>query len=308
MRSKSSPDLLAGIKQHMRQSFHFEASTVEEVRSREGEALSALPKLEGVVVEKTAVGHMHAEWVSAGQTVGNGVVLFFHGGAFISGSCATHRELAARLSQASGARVLVVEYRLAPEHPFPAANEDCLHAYRWLLEQGHSPQDIVVGGDSVGGTLTLMTLLAIRDQGLPRPAGAVLLSPHTDFIYFSSKTYVSHAQLDPTGSLRSSQLCAEYYAGSHEPRPAILSPLHMELAGLPELFIQVGDQEVLLGECQEFAERARSSGVDVELEVWEGMWCVFQQLAGILVEGQEAIGHAGSFIKRVQGRVETTHS
>lgn len=300
MTMNSSPEKLAGIKKHLRQTFDFANRSVEEIRAGEAAALAALPRSGDILTEETAVGAMHAEWVdgTAGMGTDAGVILIFHGGAFISGSCGTHRELAGRISRESGVRALIVEYRLAPEHTYPAANEDCLFAYRWLLGQGYAPEQIVLGGDSVGGTLALMTLLAIRDSGLARPAGAFLLSPHTDLIRFDSETYTTHAELDPTGSLQGSQLCGEYYAGGLHPRPADLSPLHSDLSGLPGLLIQVGDQEVLLGECIRFAEKARLAGTPVELEVWEHMWCVFQQLAAILPEGAEAIRHIGGFVRR----------
>lgn len=304
MRRISSPEKINGIKQFLRQSFNFASSTVEQVREGEGAALSRLPKLEGTRIEPVTVGRMRAEWIANGQAAverKDAAVLYFHGGAFISGSCRTHRDLAARISLASGVRVLLIEYRLAPEHPYPAANEDCLSAYRWLLEQGIPAGGIILGGDSVGGTLALMTLLTVRDMGLATPAGAFLMSPHTDLVYFDSDSYVSRAELDPTGSRRGSQLCGDYYTGGQPPeeRPSILSPLHAQLDGLPPLLIQVGDHEVLLDECARLAERAQAAGVEVTLQVWDEMWCVFQQLAGMLPEGEAAIGRIGEFINRM---------
>ena len=294
----SSKETLAAIKQHLRQSFTFTRKTVEQIRSEEREAVQALPKLSGVKTERVMVGHIQGEWVLAGEAAedGNDAILYIHGGAFISGSCDTHRDLAARISEQSRTRVLVIEYRLAPEHRYPAANEDCLAAYRWLMQQGIPSKQIMLGGDSVGGCLALMTLLTLRDAGDPLPAGAFLLSPHTDFIYFDSESYISHASSDPLGSLESSRLCAEYYLGSLSPKPPLMSPLNQNLQGLPPLLIQVGDQEVLLDECARLADKARASGVDVTLEVWDQMWCVFQQLAGILPEGEEAIRHIGGFV------------
>lgn len=296
--SISNPEVIVGLKSHLKQLVGFGKMTVESIRAGEEGALAALPKMEGVIVEELTIGSLHGEWVRAcnDEAAHDGAVLYFHGGAFISGSCRTHRDLAARISKASGAPVLVVEYRLAPEHPYPAANEDCLQAYQWLLEQGYSGSQVMLGGDSVGGTLVLMTLLAIRDSGLPSPAGAFLMSPHTDFIRFDSESYVTRAELDPTGSLASSRLCADYYAGSLQPRPSILSPLSCELEDLPPLLLQVGEHEVLYDECVQFAHRAEVAGVPVVLEVWEDMWCVFQQLAAILPEGQSAIEHIGAFV------------
>ncbi|UQZ81660.1 Monoterpene epsilon-lactone hydrolase [Paenibacillus konkukensis] len=295
----SQPETLAMVKRHLKENFHYEGKTANQIRSEEAAAISALPKLTGTVTRTDRVGGLQAEWVGEDRERPNeqATILYFHGGAFIAGSCDTHRDLAARIAGASGAKVLTVEYRLAPEHKYPAANEDCLSAYRALIDSGISPDDMVIGGDSVGGTLALMTLIALRDSGEPLPAGAFLLSPHTDFLYFDSGTYVSCAQSDPLGSLRNSQMCAEHYLDGSQPKPAALSPLHQNLQGLPPLLIQVGEAEVLLGECAAFAEKAGASGVNVRFEVWEQMWCVFQQLAAIVPEGAAAIDHIGAFIK-----------
>lgn len=295
----SSIEMIHAIKQHLRQSFSFTQKSVQQVRSEERAAQDALPKLSGVRTERVTIEEMQAEWVRAEEVPDNSVetILYFHGGAFISGSCDTHRDLAARISASSHTRVLVIDYRLAPEHRFPAANDDCLTAYRWLLEQGISANQIMLGGDSVGGCLALMTLLSLRNEGDVLPAGAFLLSPHTDFLYFQGESYSSRAELDPLGSRESSQLCADYYLGSIEPKPEIMSPVNQPLQGLPPLLIQVGDHEVLLDECTLLAERAKAAGVSVTLEVWEQMWCVFQQLAGILPEGEQAVQHVGSFVQ-----------
>ncbi|MCS7461162.1 alpha/beta hydrolase [Paenibacillus doosanensis] len=296
----SQPETLALVKRHLKENFHYEGKTANQIRSEEAAAISALPKLTGIVIGTDSVGGLHAEWVGGGQELPDeqATILYFHGGAFIAGSCETHRDLAARIAKASGVKVLTVEYRLAPEHRYPAANEDCLAAYRALIRSGISPDKIIIGGDSVGGTLALMTLIALRDLREPLPAAAFLLSPHTDFLYFDSGTYVSCAESDPLGSLRSSQMCAEHYWDGTQPKPAAMSPLHQNLQGLPPLLIQVGEAEVLLGECAAFAEKAAASGVDVRFEVWEQMWCVFQQLAAIVPEGEAAIEHIGAFVKK----------
>ncbi|WP_036745638.1 alpha/beta hydrolase [Paenibacillus sp. UNC451MF] len=295
----SSMEMITAIKQHLKQSFSFIGKTVDEIRSEETAALNALPKPSGVVTEQVTIGNMKAEWVRS-EHVPEGdseTILYFHGGAFISGSCDTHRDLVARISRFANTKVLVIEYRLAPEHRYPAANEDCLEAYRWLIDKGISNKKIILGGDSVGGCLALMTLLTLRDKGDPLPAGAFCLSPHTDFLHFDSESYITRSEFDPLGSLASSRLCADYYLGSIMPKPEIMSPLYQNLHGLPPLFIQVGDHEVLLDECVRFADKAKAAGVDVTLEKWEHMWCVFQQLAGILPEGEQALEHIGLFVK-----------
>lgn len=227
------------------------------------------------------------------------VILYFHGGGFTAGSCYYYRDLASRISQASGVKVLLVEYRLAPEHPYPAANEDCLFAYRWLLENGYSAQQVIIGGDSVGGSLALMTLLSLRDHAETLPAGAFLLSPHSDLVNLDGESYKSRAELDPTGSLKGNQEILTHYLGKYSGTiPMLLSPLRMDLSDLPDLLIQVGDHEVLLSDATRFAERASAAGVNVSLEVWDNMWSVFQFLAYMLPEAQQAIIHIGQFVRK----------
>ncbi|MCZ8518628.1 MULTISPECIES: alpha/beta hydrolase [Paenibacillus] len=305
MKSVSDPAYLQGIKQHLRDQFRWEGRTVSEIRQAEEAAIAALPALEGAEAERAEGSPVPAEWVTSHGIKAEDapVVLYLHGGGFIAGSCATHRDLAARLSRASGARVLVPAYRLAPEHLYPAAGEDAMAAYRWLLGSGIPAASVVIGGDSAGGTLALMTLLALRDAGEPLPAGALLLSPHTDFVRYDSPTYVNRADRDPTGSLDSSKRCAQAYTGGVGLVPPALSPLSQDLRRLPPLLIQVGGEEVLLGECEAFAQQAAKAGTEAALEVWEGMWCVFQQLAAMVPEGALAIERAGTFIQeRTAGR------
>jgi acetyl esterase/lipase len=291
-------ELIATIKSHLTHAF--EEMTVEQIRQAQvNSKLNEFPPLQGFTAEKVQVAHLPAEWVKA-DNVADGddrVILYFHGGGFISGSCDTHRDLTARISQASGVRVLLVEYRLAPEHPYPAANEDCLTAYGWLIANGVSPNRIILGGDSTGGTLVLMTLLSLREAGDPLPAGAFLISPHTDLLYFDGESYTSRAALDPMGSRKGAQLSAEYYLGTSPDKPAILSPLHQNLAGLPSLFLQIGEEEVLYSEVVDFAERAKDAGVVVTLEVWDHVWHLFQLFAAILPEAQQAIDRIGEFVR-----------
>lgn len=248
-------------------------------------------------VEKTTVGRMTAEWVSGQNAEEGRVILLVHGGAYALGSCNSHRDLAARIAIASSARALVVEYRLAPENPFPAGLEDAISAYRWLLERGTKPENIVIVGDSAGGGLTLATLLSLRDAGDPLPAGAVLLSPWTD-LAMSGESHTSRAELDPVLNKGTMPQFIGYYLGDRDPKTPLASPLYADLHGLPPLYIHVGDDEILLDDSRMLAERARAAGVDVSLEVWEGMWHVFHSSASQVPEGTQAIEKIGAFVKQ----------
>lgn len=165
-----------------------------------------------------------------------------------------------------------------------------------MLAEGYSPDDIILGGDSVGATLALMTLISVRDAGEKMPAGAFLLSPHSDLVHLDGYSYDSLADSDPTGSREGNQrILEDYLGGSNGEKPAILSPLRLYLHGLPHLYIQVGDQEVLLSDAERLADRARADGVEVTLEVWENMWSVFQFMAALLPEAQQAIMNIGNY-------------
>ncbi|OAB32556.1 hypothetical protein PMSD_16380 [Paenibacillus macquariensis subsp. defensor] len=300
---KTDVKQLTMIKSYLRQSSNYEGKTVEQIRQDMVEAAAALPQISHITIKKVAVGHLKGEWVSTEDNnpeTAKEVILYFHGGGFISGSCETYRDLAARISKSSGVKVLMLEYRLAPEYPYPTANEDCLSAYHWLLANGYAPHNIILGGDSVGGSLALMTLLSLRDADEVLPAGAFLISPHTDLAHIDGESYHSRAELDPTGSMQISlRILNDYLGDISQEAPPLLSPLRMDLRGLPPLFIQVGDHEVLLSDATRFADRARIAGIDVSLEVWEEMWSVFHFLAYMLPEAQHAITNIGEFVRNI---------
>jgi acetyl esterase/lipase len=191
---------------------------------------------------------------------------------------------------------LLIEYRLAPEHVFPAALEDALTAYRWLLANGTKPEHIVIGGDSAGGGLAMALLTTLRDKGDPLPAGAVLLSPWTD-VAGTGESMTTHAEIDPWLSSAAFNFVAPLYAGAEDIRNPLISPVFADLHGLPPLYIHVGTDEILLNDSTRLAERAKAVGVTAHLQVWEGMWHVFQAFAYTLPEGQQAIDQIGEFIR-----------
>jgi acetyl esterase/lipase len=222
-------------------------------------------------------------------------VLYLHGGGYTMGSCNTHRALGARLAVVSRAPVLIIDYRLAPEHPFPAALEDALAAYRWLIEPGRPVHSITLAGDSAGGGLVIATAIALRDQGDRLPAAIVCMSPWAD-LAVQGESMVTRAKSDPLIGRESSLQHAASYVAQHDPRSPLISPVYADLHGLPPLLIQVGDYEVLLSDSVRLAERARQAGVDATLEIWDGMWHVWQAYAGYVPEAQQAINRVGAFI------------
>lgn len=290
----------------MKKTAHFQEKTLEQKRQEYMDGMLQTVKLqENISVEKTKIAGLPAEWVKAGNVPGGSrqVLLYFHGGSFFAGSCDTHRGIASSISEAGGIPVLLVEYRLAPEHKYPAANEDCLSAYRWLIENGTSPKDIIIGGESVGATLTLMTLLSLRDAGEPLPAAAFLLSLFGDIMTFDGESYTSRAELDPISTLESSETDRSYYLDSSTlaAKPPILSPIRQNLDGLPPLLIQAADHEIVLSDSLRLAERAREVGIDVTLEVWEEMWHCFQAFAALLPEAKQAVHAIGNFARKHLG-------
>jgi monoterpene epsilon-lactone hydrolase len=248
--------------------------------------------------QRVSAGGVDGEWIAASDARRDKAVLYFHGGGFRLGSVSSHRELIARISQASGCRVLAINYRLAPEHRFPAPVDDAMAAYRWMLDQGLRPENIVLAGDSAGGNLALAAMLGLRERGMPLPAAAALMSPWTD-LAATGASYVSRADADPIHQRPMILALAKNYLGEGgDPRHPLASPLHADLAGLPPLLIQVGDRETVRDDSAMFADKARAAGVDVELQVWDGMIHVFQMFAAELAEGRQAIASIAEFIDR----------
>ncbi|WP_433946296.1 alpha/beta hydrolase [Paenibacillus sp. SN-8-1] len=296
----TNPQQLAGIRAHLKQ-MNDPLRPLEQIRRELSEAPKGIPSMEGLTTEPVNVDGLYGEWVSEAEAIENGsrpVVLYFHGGGFVAGTCGFYRDMAARISHSSGFKVLTFEYRLAPEHPYPAANEDALKAYYWLREEGYSASQIMFGGDSVGATLALMTLITLRDRGEDLPAGAFLISPHADLVHLDGDSYVTNKENDPTGSLEGNrQIIAAYLGNWQGTPPEILSPLRMNLEGLPPLLIQVGNLEVLLSDAVRLSERAKQADVDVTIEIWDNMWSVFHFLAYTLPEAEQAIRNIGIFNK-----------
>ena len=269
-----------------------------DVERREWEEAAAQVRLPpNITIVPVDAAGMPAEWITSPGVPSQAVLFYLHGGGFTAGSCVTHRELAARLCLASGVRVLLIDYRLAPEYPFPSALEDAAAGYRWLLAQGIPPEQIAIGGDSAGGGLALATMVWLREHAVASPAGGVLLSPWTD-LALAGSSMQTRAEIDPLCSEASLRRAAHWYLAGANPTDPFASPVYAELYGLPPLLIQVGDHEILLSDSTRVAERARTQGTEATLEVYDELWHVFQSWAGGLPEGQQAIERIGAFVRR----------
>jgi len=269
----------------------------EQVRAQQAGFETRLARVDPQT-QRTPVdcGNVAAEWVDVPESRPERVLLYFHGGAFVFRFPTLHAGMVSGWCRRLGARALMVDYRLAPEHPFPAAPDDCLAVYRWLLAQGHEPCNIVFGGDSAGGNLVLATLHRIKAVGEPMPSCAVVLSPVVDFT-LSSRSIVVNAKRDPMFALSGLIALRGYYSPPERFLDPAVSPLFGDFRGFPPLLFQVGDIEVLLDESIRAAARAHAAGVQVELEIWDRMGHVFQAMAS-LPQAEAAAGNIAEFIAR----------
>ena len=257
------------------------------------EAFFPKPPKGTTVCEEDADG-VPCEWISAAGVDSDRVLLYLHGGGFSVRIPALHRRLAADLSSRLNAKVLLVDYRLAPEYPFPAGPDDCLTSYRWLLKQpGIDPGRVVIAGDSAGGNLTLVTLLLIKQAQLPQPAAAWTMSPGVD-CGWSAEAFQALQKLDPMTSTQALELMTPYF-GDADRRDFRISPVNGDLAGLPPLLLEAGEREMFRDHPKQFAERARAAGVEVVDRVWPGMPHVFQAY-GFLPEAKAARQQACIFL------------
>jgi monoterpene epsilon-lactone hydrolase len=251
----------------------------------------------GVQIVKELANGVPAEWLVPPGISTARVVLYLHGGAYVAGSINSHRSIAANIAIAAKARALVIDYRLAPEHPHPAAVEDAVAAYRWLIDNHVDPRHLAIAGDSAGGGLTLALLVSLRDGKIPLPAAGICLSPWTD-LAFSGESWNSKAAVDLIVFAVKEREFARLYLGGIEPRAPLASPLYADLKGLPPLLVQVGTNEVLLADSRRLVDRAKEAGVNAVIDEWEKMQHVWQFAAGFIPEGRRAIAGIGEFIDR----------
>ena len=284
------------VRAHLAKLPPADSLTVAERRAQYERAEKVFPTPPDVKVERVTAGAAPAEWLHPPSARAGHVVLYLHGGGYVIGSPRSHRHLTAAIAGAAGTNALLLDYRLAPEHPFPAAVDDAVAAYRWLLDQGILAEHIAVAGDSAGGGLTVATLLALRDAHLPRPAAGVCISPWVD-LTCSAGSYQSKAGVDPIVRQAGVAEMARAYLGTTDPRSRLASPLFADLRGLPPLLIHVGSDEVLLDDAIGLAERAKAAGVDATLERWDRMIHVWHWFLPLLDEAQAAIESIGGFVR-----------
>ncbi len=253
-----------------------------------------LRKAGGVKVEETRIHGLHAEWLRPKHVASDRVMLYLHGGAYMLGSCRTHRAMVSHIARAAGINALVPDYRLAPEHRFPAAVDDVVGACLELYDTSR-PRDIVIAGDSAGGGLAVAAMLRLRDGGQPMPGAAVLLSPFLD-VTASGESATTRATRDPWFRAEDVSVIVDRYCGADGARDPLVSPVFADVAGLPPTLIQVGDDEILLSDSLRFADKMRAAGRTVELEIWPEMWHVFQLFVGRMPESRRAIDRIAVFL------------
>jgi acetyl esterase/lipase len=284
--------------QRLRKNQPFGARAFDLQALRAGMGSRHEPTIKGVRLVRTKVGEIPGEWVVTPDADPDVRLLYLHGGGFVSGCGGFYLPLAAHLSAAARCAVLLPDYRLAPEHRFPAGLEDCIQAHEWMTANGPSgpapARSTFIAGDSAGGNLTLATLLALRDRARPLPAGGIALSAVTD-LTLASKSLNTVA--DPILSARTMPVFKDLYLAKTEPQQPLASPVFGNYRGIPPLFIQVGEHEMLRDDSVRVAEKARSDGISVRLEVWPGMFHVFPSHEPLLPEAKEAISHIADFMR-----------
>jgi len=271
---------------------------VNIARERSGNPGDLFKPLYRVQQAAETIDGIPGEWAVPPDPAVGRYILYLHGGYYYAGSISSHRSLVANIAVAARAKTLAIEYRLAPEHPFPAGLEDAVTAYRWMLANCGPNAQIIVAGDSAGGGLTLALLFVLRQRGIPLPAAGVCLCPWTD-LACTGETLDSNAAADTMLDPRITRKSVAYYAGDNDPRNPLISPLYGEFKGLPPLLIQVGSKETLLADSTRLAERARADGTAVTLEIWEGMQHDWHFAASLIPESRKAIEHIGKFIDQL---------
>jgi monoterpene epsilon-lactone hydrolase len=274
----------------------FEADmSVEEQRAGMAAGVGAFELPADLTATEATIAGVACRWVDVPESRAGQIVLYLHGGGYALGSLDTHMELMARIARSCRCRVLGVDYRLAPEHPFPAALEDAVAVYDALLRESGDAR-LAIAGDSAGGGLTAASLLQIKAAGLAAPSAAVMFSPWTD-LSCSGASYTTRAAQDPSLDAALAKTIATHYVGDNDSRHPLISPLFGDLTGLPPLLIQVGDHEVLLSDSVDFAERARDAGVTVKLELWDEAFHVFQAVP-MVPEAHEALASMAGFLEQ----------
>jgi len=286
----------AGVLQFLQSNAGDDEADLATRRERMDKLAEFFPLPDGAEVEPAMLGGVKGEWVRVKHARDDAVLLYLHGGGYVLGSSKSHRHLVAAIGAASGVSVFSADYRLAPEHPFPAAVDDGVAVYKALLDSGIAANKIAIAGDSAGGGLTLATLLAARDKGLPMPACAVAISPWADLAQ-GGEAYRTRAKRDPMITKDGLDEMASAYLGGADAKTPLASPAYANFKGLPPLLIQVGTEEALHSDAETVKARAEEAGVEVSFESWAGMVHVWHAFHPILSEGRDAVARIGSYLK-----------
>jgi acetyl esterase/lipase len=280
----------------LRKTFKDQKLSIAEYRASGVKNSSILGKAPKTVrVEKIVIDGIQTEWLTPQDASREQVILYLHGGGYVTGSIETYHMMCGLLASHTGMKVLLPEYRLAPENPFPAALDDSLTIYHWLLEQGYSSVNIIICGDSAGGGLSVATVLALKDKNESLPAAVICLSPWAD-LTLRNETHSTKAETEAvlrTDVLR--EWASAYTNGSNLSNP-LVSPVYADFNGFPPLMIQVGSNEILLGDSILLAEKAKADGAQVELKIWDGMWHVWHALGNLIPESKKAFEEIGQFV------------
>jgi epsilon-lactone hydrolase len=290
--------ILKNIIAAKRNNPYTENKTIDQLRKETGTAGALIPLPDNTKFKRILAGNVYAEWITCGDVDIDKIFMFIHGGGYYRGSIDATRATVARISAEAKVRCLSIEYRLAPEHPFPAAVDDTYTAYNWLLKEGINPKNIIVSGQSAGGGLCLALLLKIKENNGFQPKGAVAISPWTDLSQ-SGKTMITNANIDPVISKQYLDRMANLYLSKTPNISPLASPLYGDLSGLPPMLVQVGSAETMLDDSKRFVERAKEAKVDVQIEVWEDMFHGWHGSAHILKEAEEAIKSIGLFCRNL---------
>lgn len=301
MASKEAQEYLAQVKAYQEAAIGAAgaAPTLEEMRAGSIAVLETVGTMpDGVSIDEVDVDGMTALWCRPKGVPADSVVLYFHGGGYVLQSAQSHRKLTSHLALQGNRNVLSVNYRLAPEHPHPAAIEDAMRAYKWLLAKGYAASRIAVSGDSAGGGLSLALLLAAKRDGVAQPAGAVVFSPWVDLVG-TGDSMDSKAGVDLMVQRHALQLMASMFVAGGSFEDPLAAPLHGDFSGVAPLYIQVGGDETLLDDSTRIATKAAHAGVPVRLEVFPEMQHVFQAAVGMIPEATDAVAKAGAWLREI---------
>jgi len=279
----------------LRRIFKGRRMTIAQYRAREAQGAGFISVPKNLEVDQFEIEGIRAVWIKPSGGDSEKVVLHFHGGGYVTGGINSHQMMCGPMAQTLKTKILLPEYHLAPEHPFPAALEDALKVYRWLLTHGYLADNIIISGDSAGGGLALATVLSLRDNNEPLPAVVICMSPWVDLTH-TGQSHFTQATAEvvlTTDILKEWALAYTEAANWHNP---LVSPIFADLHNFPPLFIQVGSAEILLDDARTLADKAKADGVDITLKIWDGMWHVWPALGGLIPESKKAFEEIGQFI------------